>query len=530
MHPVAIAAARRLSQPVPAAAAVAATESSSKGDTLGKLLPKPCVGPPLFAMEDIEGLSDTQRVVAEHILTGVNVFATGPAGCGKSTIISALQSALTAAGTAFATLSSTAISAQPLFGETIHRFAGLSVSSDGSVVSCASSMHPLTIQKLREPKLIIIDEVSMVGEEVMSALLRALRRARGNRLPQFVLFGDFLQLPPVKSKLLLGTPTWESLNLRVVYLDRGDRWRQTDVEFIRALDDIRMGTVSPETDAYMRSRVGVPLEDSCATAPLTHLRSHVADVDAVNEKHLDTLEGPVTEFYGLLHLVKKKSKGGGKKRGREDCEDEGHYGDGSEGTTDLVGTRPPWAAHLRARVPVSVAVNPETFWKAGENLVKSSPMQPRLRLKVGCQVMCTANIDRPDWVNGSQGIVKGFSRGLPVIDVAEKPGGGGGGGGGHRTVKRHSVQSSFVIPGWDIVYEQIPLKLCTSITIHKTQGMGLQRAIIDLSGVFDEGQAYVALSRMRDPSGFSLQRWDPRVVKANPFVKEWYAKLAREMK
>ncbi len=74
-----------------------------------------------------------------------------------------------------------------------------------------------------------------------------------------------------------------------------------------------------------------------------------------------------------------------------------------------------------------------------------------------------------------------------------------------------------------VVFSQMPLKLAWAITIHKSQGMSLDCADVDIGrGVFAEGQAYVALSRLRTGEGLCLKRFDPAVVRANADVVQWY--------
>ena len=142
----------------------------------------------------------------------------------------------------------------------------------------------------------------------------------------------------------------------------------------------------------------------------------------------------------------------------------------------------------------------------------------QLELKIGAQVMCVANIDmegpRPI-VNGSQGIVREFRDGLPLVEFRD----------GQAHVMGRHVWPSETIPGVGV--EQIPLIHAWAITIHKAQGVTLDMAEIDAgSGVFECGQTYVALSRVKSLEGLYLTELDPARIRVNRKVQEFYAGLA----
>jgi ATP-dependent DNA helicase PIF1 len=136
-----------------------------------------------------------------------------------------------------------------------------------------------------------------------------------------------------------------------------------------------------------------------------------------------------------------------------------------------------------------------------------------LRLKVGTVVMSTFNLDE-HVCNGSQGVVQGFSgNGLPVVRFNK---------GFSRTLSRISVSSE---TRRGVAVQQIPLMYAWAITIHKSQGISLDVAEIDIGGdVFEDGQAYVALSRLRSLDGLFLSNFDPSRIKMNQKVRTFYLK------
>lgn len=145
------------------------------------------------------------------------------------------------------------------------------------------------------------------------------------------------------------------------------------------------------------------------------------------------------------------------------------------------------------------------------NTLRKQCLSPEsLDLKVGAVVMFTRNNPDAGYVNGTTGKVVSFKNGMPVVELANK-----------KTVcpevAKWVLESRKGNEGW---IKQIPLKLAWAITIHKSQGMSLDRAFIDLTKVFEYGQGYVAISRMTSLYGMHLEgvsentfRMHPKVVK-----------------
>ena len=137
-----------------------------------------------------------------------------------------------------------------------------------------------------------------------------------------------------------------------------------------------------------------------------------------------------------------------------------------------------------------------------------------LNLKEGAQVMCVVNMCDKQLVNGSQGEVIGFANGLPLVKFKN---------GITQLMEYHSWKSD-EIPGLEI--QQIPLILSWAITIHKSQGLTLEAAIIDIGkDIFADGQSYVALSRLKSLDGIYLINYDHNKFMTNPKVKEYYGRM-----
>jgi ATP-dependent DNA helicase PIF1 len=146
-----------------------------------------------------------------------------------------------------------------------------------------------------------------------------------------------------------------------------------------------------------------------------------------------------------------------------------------------------------------------------------------VKLKVGAQVMCIVNIqlDNGDILcNGAQGIVTDVSiQGMPVVKYKN----------GYQMTMSPHIWPSELIPG--IGVSQVPLILAWALTIHKAQGSTLDIAEVDAgSGIFECGQTYVALSRVKSLEGLYLSSFDAKRVRINKKVQEFYEVLEKEVK
>lgn len=393
--------------------------------------------------------------------TDSNLFLTGKAGTGKTTFLKKLREK---SRKNILVLAPTGIAAINASGVTIHSFFQFPlspfvpgqgfISSDRRYLRLGMSKKSL----LQSVSLLVIDEVSMVRPDIIDAIDHSLRKIRRSSRPfggvQLLLIGDLRQLPPVLKEeewnLLsphYGSPYfYESLALKkagIQIVELTMVYRQKDREFIDILNKIRDGIIDKDSLSKLN-------EKCLIKAPLNEegyirLTTHNQHCARINEERLSSLPGE-TSFY--------------------DADVEGKF--------------------------------PES----------SYPSDLRLRLKVGAQVIFVKNDIRPErrFYNGLIGTVVALSKEkvrvrIPtgsVVDVVRVEWENLG------FIKNE--ETGKIEQKVEGVFRQFPLQLAWAITIHKSQGLSFDKAIIDATNSFVPGQTYVALSRCRSMEGLKLER------------------------
>ena len=507
------------------AAAVTKTKRARESSTPADAVAQHEQHEPLFVVDSpiTADLSAAQREVLVAVANRENVFMTGRGGCGKSKTINALVDAARDAGLVVDVTATTGIAAEPLGGTTLHTFACLKF--EGTTADAIKSATLYHKERLRACQILIIDEVSMASPELLRQVLDVLDAVRLKRAPRpvIVLVGDFCQLAPVADdaaqQLLFQSDVWSELALRVIVLQ--DSWRQSNVEFLSVLDEARFGELSPASIEFLRAHVGKRLDTSTGIWP-TVLTPHRSSADAVNVKQLAALSTEAFVFPARVFVGVQSPPPASK-------------WETILGSTDV--SADVEGRQLRALFPTGLySPRKPDFLFAVRAMMKNS-LAPRLTLKVGAQVMFVANVSA-SVVNGSRGVITAITpqpataataatadcahAPLPTVTVQLL-------NGTSVCVAPFSRTRPFPLPRHPkaaIVYEQLPLQLAWAITIHKSQGMSMDCAELDIgTGVFATGQAYVALSRLRDAGGMSLRRFDPAGIKANAAVVTWYKAL-----
>lgn len=403
----------------------------------------------------------TQAQALDILKTGANVFLTGEPGAGKTHTINAYVQYLREHRVEPAITASTGIAATHIHGQTIHSWSGIGVRRQLSSYDLdAIATTEYLAKRIRGTSVLIIDEISMIDGQTLSMVEAVCRAIRQKEEPfggmQVIPVGDFFQLPPVSkggsAQFAFQSPVWQALRPVVCYLS--EQHRQSDDNFLSVLSAIRGNSYDEAHHDHIERRI---LTDGIVTETLggiPRLFSHNADVDVLNDRELEKIDGTSRTF--AMQTKGKESLVAALKKG---------------------------------------CLSPET-----------------LALKVGAVVMCTKNSREKGFVNGTLGTVTGFDpqTTYPII-------------------RTHHGKTITIEPmDWSVEENgkvkasitQVPLRLAWAITIHKSQGMSLDAAVMDLREVFEYGQGYVALSRVRSLAGLHLIGVNRRTFEVHPTILE----------
>lgn len=432
-------------------------------------------------------LSDQQLRAVELVESGANAFLTGMAGTGKSTATTAIYGRSKRPIDLCATTGIAAINLAQQFREragitvktyTIYRYAGIMLGPNQGqsfqdffrfLELNMTRSRRAAFQRIRSANTIIIDEISMLPGRVLSYLDFHFRTIRQVDKPfggiQIVAVGDFLQLPPVAKN---GIYDWAFLS---------DAWesaglaacyltqifRQNEPVFIDALNDFRVGRISGETAKVLATRVA-----RFPSRNIPRLFTHNTQVDKWNHYQLECIED----------------------------EGERKFDAQTKGPEDQV-----------------------------EFLIKNLVTPQELVLKASARVMFTANLTADSEMlaaNGECGTVEAFDaitmNGEPAIRVRKDN--------GTLLDVAPFVWKFDAQDDESATFTQYPLRLAYSMTIHKSQGLTLDQALIDIRAAREPGQAYVALSRLKSLKGLYLKDWFSGVF-VSPEAIDYYRKLER---
>ena len=460
-----------------------------------------------------------QATALDILKTGKNVFLTGSAGSGKTYTLNEYIHYLRARRVPVATTASTGIAATHMNGITIHSWSGIGIKDELSERDLANlSRKKILKDRLRETAVLIIDEISMLHAKQLNAVNQVLKHMRQSEEPfggiQLVVAGDFFQLPPVgnrgetnREKFAFMSEAWLEAGFKICYLSEQHR-QNTDEENAISLDSILN---------QIRGEEGVSFEAIEALQNTfyqdvdinrTRLFTHNVNVNKINEHELALLNGETVTYNAIAH-----------------------------GDNKLV-----------------------------ETLKKSVRTSDELTLKVGAKVMFIKNNNELGVSNGTMGELVGFTTIKPLKSSSD-----------HSAISEDSESDDLEVETTDIdneesdetivavdgdeelestalvstdrypviklnngrqviaegeewvvedengeilaSYTQIPLTLAWAITIHKSQGMTLDAAEIDLSKTFELGQGYVALSRLKSLEGLKLLGMNDLSLRLDPLAR-----------
>lgn len=435
-------------------------------------------------MDVLASFTKEQRDAFDAIEAGKSIFLTGPGGTGKSYLLRAIYEYIPGRTGKHVTVTAMTGCAALLLGrwaKTLHAWAGVGLGRDPAnalVAQIRKSRKTVTRWKMAE--ILVIDEVSMLTPDFLEKLDVIARAIRKDERPmgglQMVFVGDFFQLPPVnKDKenempFAFESPLWSKIVQETIQLKT--IMRQEDAAFQTILNEARIGSLSNESLAILRSRMNLPWQTMNIRPTL--LFSRRAEVDEINRRNLKSL-------MAERHPYKAETV-----------------------------FSPTLTTQGLTRDSLEVK-------RAAEKMDKDGAYMEELILAKGAQVMLLTNLDHgAGLVNGSRGVVTGFNdKGVPLVQF------------------RNGTIVPIPPTSWPcddldgVSRKQIPLKLAYAITIHKAQGATLDCALIDIgTNTFEYGQAYVALSRVKNLESLYVWDLDPSAFKAHPKVLAFYKSLS----
>ena len=308
----------------------------------------------------------TQTEALDILKLGHNVFLTGPAGSGKTHLLNKYINFLKDNFVDVGITASTGIAATHMGGTTIHSWTGMGIKDNLS----RGDLEELKTRKyLRDrferTQVLVIDEVSMLHHFRLDLIDEICRHMKNNLEPfggmQIILCGDFFQLPPVSrmgeplSQFAYEAEIWKEANFKICYLE--EQHRQTDSAFLKVLNEIRGNRLSDEGMKHLRGRQNKKTYQGIEP---TRLHTHNIDVDLINQKELERLNGQQREYQ----------------------------------------------METKGRKPLV------------DSLIKSCLAPENLKLKVGAKVMFVKNNFEEGYVNGTLGKIVAFDQDGPVVQIA----------------------------------------------------------------------------------------------------------------
>jgi len=388
-----------------------------------------------------------QETALKLMKAGENVFLTGSAGAGKTYTLNQYINYLKARKVPVAITASTGIAATHMNGMTIHTWAGIGIKdtlSDDDLKRMKERKY--LKEHLENAQVLIIDEISMLHAKQLNLVNQVLKYFKESDDAfggiQVIAAGDFFQLPPVGKN---------SEQNRDKFCFMSNAWVEAKFRVCylteqhrqddSALNDI-LNAIRAQNIQQQHIQALNDTRHQDIGDTFTRLYTHNMDVDSINFQHLNAIEGTDHQFVAV-----------------------------TDGNEKLIET------------------------------LKSSVRAPdELTLKKHAKVMFVKNNFDMGYINGSLGEVIGFEEDdelgmLPKVKMTD----------GTVLLVAPETWSVDNEGGKTIAsLQQVPLRLAWAITIHKSQGMTLEAAEINLSHTFEKGQGYVALSRLKSINGLRL--------------------------
>lgn len=406
-----------------------------------------------------------QKRALDILKTGRNVYLTGPAGSGKTHLLREYIDHLRDRGIHIGLTASTGIAATHFGGVTIHSWSGIGIRESLSEREIDELVEKEYLWKrFDKARVLIIDEVSMMSPQMFDSIERLARAMKNSEQP----FGG-MQI--ILSGDFFQLPPIVRGSNEIAFIDSSSAWKNMNIRVCYLDEQFRQKDLTLEK-ILKEIRSGEISPASRKILEGQQKNTFPKDITPTrlytHNKDVDALnDEELDKIDGKAHTYTMRTKG----------------------KQNLV-----------------------------TSLIKGLLSPETLQLKQGAVVMFTKNNFESGYVNGTLGVIKDFNEGMPIV-------------------KTFSGDTIFVdYASWAIEdggkilaeVEQLPLRLAWAITVHKSQGMNMDAAEIDLSSAFVPGQGYVALSRLRSLQGLLLKGANEMAFTMNPLVLELDSHLLNE--
>lgn len=449
-------------------------------------------------------LSNEQTEALLKYKKGENIFITGSGGSGKSEIIKIIfnDAKLKRKRIQVCAMTGCAAILLKCDARTLHSWSGIGLGNKSlEEITFRIGSNPKVKERWCNTRILVIDEVSMMSVKLFNLLNNVAKIIRKSDKPfggiQVILSGDFYQLPPIGDKncseskqYCFESDEWYNvvkLNNHIVF---NTIFRQNDNVLINILNKVRCGEINDEIINILEKKINSPINESLLRTKLFPTRYKV---EQINQQEFNKLSG-------VKHIYKMKRF-----------------------TNNRLLSR-------RERDKLN-SMTEDEIENEFLNLESNLMCKDILELKIGTQVMCIINVNNPDTdtiilSNGSQGKVIDFdcctdidgdgenTYYLPIVLFNN----------GYRTVINYHSWDCERVPKSGV--SQLPLIHSWAMTIHKSQGLTIDNVELDIgNSIFEYGQTYVALSRIKTFDGLNLLRFDYTKIKFNQKVKDFYRNI-----
>lgn len=417
------------------------------------------------------------RKILEFIKNGENIFITGHAGTGKSYILGKLKNRFSD----LVVTSTTGIAAVNVKGQTIHSWAGVGICNKPLEQAVEKILRKSSVKRgILKCKILAVDEISMLDIRTFEYVDAVLRKIREIDKPfggiQVIFIGDFYQLPPVNKKenidehgrkYCFESQLWNEFDLKTVVLEKN--YRQNEENLIKALADMRINSLDENDIELLKTR---ECEETEELSDILHIFATNREADNYNEIKFSQVKNPTYQLSAK----------------------------------DVI---------YRNGEPIETPKTDSDFTilRRIDDVCNADKI---ISLKEGVRVMLLTNLDfDKGLINGSCGVVDEITDNYVRVLFDN---------GVISNVARHDFEfynNEVLIAA----RKQFPLRLAYGITIHKSQGMSLDKLVVDCSRIFERGQIYVALSRIKTLAGLYLHGFNPNKVMVDEKVCEFYKHL-----